>query len=127
MTPLRILTSALILSAFGAGAALADPPRCPPGQAKKGNCVLWYDEGHWRGYRDEDRAYEQGFRDGRRAARWEIGRPLSRDVDYIVIHDYDRHHLRPPPSGYYYAQVDDRVLLVEAATQLVLEALVRHG
>jgi Ni/Co efflux regulator RcnB len=44
-----------------------------------------------------------------------------------VTRDYDRYHLHPPPRGYYYVEVDDRVLLVEAATQLVLEALVGHG
>ena len=125
MTPLKTLAAAVILSAFGAGAALADPPHCPPGQAKKGNCG-WYDNNYWRDYRDEDRAYDQGYRDGRRDAYWQIGRPLPRETRYIVIRDYDRYHLRPPPRGHYYAEVDGRILLIQAATQLVLEALVRH-
>lgn len=126
MTPLKTLLAAAILSAFGAGAALADPPRCPPGQAKKGNCVLWYDNDYWRDWRDEDRAYDQGYRDGRRDGRWEIGRPLPRDVHYVVIRDYDRYHLRPPPRGHYYVDADGRVLLIAAATTIVLDALVRH-
>jgi Ni/Co efflux regulator RcnB len=127
MTPLKILVGTVILSAFGAGAALADPPRCPPGQAKKGNCTLWYDEGYWRDWRSEDRAYDQGYRDGRRDAYWHVGRPLPREVHYVVIRDYGRYHLRPPPRGHYYVEVDGRILLIQTATQLVLEALVRRG
>lgn len=130
MTPFKILVASTFVAAFGAGAAFADPPHCPPGQAKKGNCVLWYDDGYWRDYRDEQRAYDEGFRDGRREgrqeARWEIGRALPRDVDYVVIRDYDRYHLRPPPRGHYYAEVDGRVLLIQAATQMVLDALARR-
>ena len=96
MTPFKTLVAAAFVASIGAGAAFADPPHCPPGQAKKGNCVLWYDDGYWRDYRSNDRAYEQGYRDGRRDARWEIGRALPRGVDYVVIRDYDRYHLRPP-------------------------------
>ena len=123
MTPFKTLVASVFVASLGAGTALADPPHCPPGQAKKGNCVLWYDDGYWRG---EERAYEQGYRDGRRDARWEIGHALPRGVDYIVIRDYDRYHLRPPPRGHYYVEVDGRVLLIQAATQLVLEALIRR-
>jgi Ni/Co efflux regulator RcnB len=130
MTLFKTLVAAAFVASIGAGAAFADPPHCPPGQAKKGNCVLWYDDGYWRDYRDEQRAYNEGFRDGRREgreqARWEIGRRLSDDVDYIVIRDYDRYHLRPPPRGHYYAEVDGRILMIQAATQIVLDALSRR-
>ena len=126
MTKFRTLVAAAFIASVGAGAAFADPPHCPPGQAKKGNCVLWYDDGYWRDYRSEDRAYEQGYRDGRRDARWEIGHALPRDIDYIVIRDYDRYHLRPPPRGHYYVEVDGRILIIQAATQIVLDALTRR-
>jgi Ni/Co efflux regulator RcnB len=126
MTPFKTLVAAAFVASIGAGAAFADPPHCPPGQAKKGNCVLWYDDGYWRDYRSEDRAYEQGYRDGRRDARWEIGRALPRGVDYVVIRDYDRYHLRPPPRGHYYVEVDGRILIIQAATQIVLDALTRR-
>ena len=126
MTPFKTLVAAAFVASVGAGAAFADPPHCPPGQAKKGNCVLWYDDGYWRDYRSDDRAYEQGYRDGRRDARWEIGRALPRGVDYVVIRDYDRYHLRPPPRGHYYVEVDGRILIIQAATQIVLDALIRR-
>jgi Ni/Co efflux regulator RcnB len=126
MTLFKTLAVAALAGMTGFGAAFADPPHCPPGQAKKGNCVLWYDDHYWRDYRSEDRAYEQGYRDGRRDARWEIGRALPRDIHYVVIRDYDRYHLRPPPRGHYYAEVDGRILLIQAATQVVLDALTRY-
>jgi Ni/Co efflux regulator RcnB len=130
MTPFKTLVAAAFVASIGAGAAFADPPHCPPGQAKKGNCVLWYDDGYWRDYRDEQRAYDEGFRDGRREgrlqARWEIGHRLPDDVDYVVVRDYDRYHLRAPPRGHYYAEVDGRILLIQAATQMVLDALSRR-
>jgi Ni/Co efflux regulator RcnB len=122
MMPLRTLALAAITACFASGTAVAQP-HCPPGQAKKGNCERWYDD---RYYRSDDRAYEEGYRDGRRDARWEIGRRLPDDVRYIVLRDYDRYHLRPPPRGHYYAEVDGRILLIQAATQLVLEALTRY-
>lgn len=122
----RLIVASILVAAYGAGAAIAQPPMCPPGQAKKGNCSLWYDDGYWRDFRGEDRAYKQGYRDGRRDAQWEVGGRLSRDVDYIEVRDYDRYHLRPPPRGHYYVEVDGRILLIQAATQLILEALVRR-
>jgi Ni/Co efflux regulator RcnB len=122
MMPLRTLVLVGATACFTSGAAIAQP-HCPPGQAKKGNCQLWYDD---RYYRSTDRAYEEGYRDGRRDARWEIGHRLPNDVRYVVIRDYDRYHLRPPPRGHYYAEVDGRILLIQAATQLVLEALIRN-
>ena len=126
MTPMKTLALSALVACLGVGAAFADPPRCPPGQAKKGNCDLWYDDHYWRGYRNEDRAYDQGYRDGRRDAHWEVGRPLPRDVHYVVIHDYDRYHLRPPPYGHYYAEVDGRILLIAAATSIIVDALIHN-
>lgn len=125
MTPIKSLVLACIIATMGVGAAFAQP-HCPPGQAKKGNCDLWYDDGYWREAREQDRAYAEGYRDGRSDARWEIGRALPRETRYVVIRDYERYHLRPPPRGHYYAEVDGRVLMIQAATQLVLEALVRR-
>jgi Ni/Co efflux regulator RcnB len=125
MSPIKTIAVAFLIATMGTSAALAQP-HCPPGQAKKGNCQVWYDDGYWRDYRNEDRAYDEGYRDGRRDGRWEIGRELPRDTRYIVIRDYDRYHLRPPPRGHYYAEVDGRILLIQAATQLVLEALSRR-
>jgi Ni/Co efflux regulator RcnB len=126
MTPLKTLVIAAVVACTGAGAAFAQPGFCPPGQAKKGNCGGYYDDKYWRDYRAEDRAYDQGYREGRRDAQWEIGRPLPRDMRYVVIRDYDRYHLRAPPRGYYYADVDGRILLIAAATSIIVDALTRN-
>lgn len=122
MKPLKILVLSVLASGYCTSAAIAQP-HCPPGQAKKGNCERWYDDKY---YRSDDRAYEEGYRDGRRDERWEIGRRLPDDVRYVVVRDYDRYHLSAPPRGHYYAEVDGRILLIQAATQLVLEALIRN-
>ncbi len=114
----------LIASALIAGCALpaaADPPFCPPGHAKKGQCGP--DRRDDR--RAEDRAYEQGYRDGHKDGRWEVGGRLSRDTQYEVIRDYGRYGYREPPSGYYYARVDGQTLLIQATTLLIAEALTR--
>jgi len=115
--PVAILAGVLVFG--GAGAAFADPPHCPPGHAKKGECG-WRDNS-----RDERRAYEQGYRDAQRDA-WRRGEYLrGDDVRYVVIRetDYGRYNLHAPPRGQYYAQVDGQILLVQAATQLILQAM----
>lgn len=127
MTPMKTFVAASFLAFMSAGVAFADPPGdCPPGQARKGSCAHWFDDRYWRAYDVSDLAYEEGFRDGQRVVRWEIGRALPQEVRYVVISDYDSYHLSQPPAGHYYAKVGDRVLLVNAATQLVLDALIRN-
>jgi Ni/Co efflux regulator RcnB len=127
MTPMKTLVAASFLAFTSAGAAFADPPGdCPASQATKGSCARWFDDRYWRAYDVSDLAYEEGFRDGQRVVRWEIGRALPLEVRYVVINDYDSYHLSQPPAGHYYAKIGDRVLLVNAATQLVLDALIRN-
>ena len=114
---LRTSTMAAVVAAFIGTAAptFADPPFCPPGHAKKGECG--YDRNNDR---DEARAYRDGYQDGKRDAIRYNGRDYT---DYSVITDYGRYHLTPPPNGYYYAEVDDKVLMVSLATQVVTQLL----
>lgn len=119
-------------SAFGAVAAafiataapaFADPPHCPPGHAKKGLCTPAGDRDHYRhrdDRRDEQRAYNEGYEAGQRDAIRYNGRSYS---DYRVIRDYDRYGLSAPRDGYYYAEVDGDVVMVQLATQLVTQLL----
>lgn len=124
-------------SAFGAAAAaiaistgataMAQPKHCPPGHAKKGWCSPAYDRGDYHRYhdrwddrRDEARAYREGYREGRRDAIRYNGQYYD---DYRVIDDYGRYDLAPPPNGYYYAEVDGDIMMVQLATQLVTELL----
>lgn len=74
---------------------------CPPGLAKKHNGCMPL--GH--------------------ARRWEIGRPLPRDV---VFYDVPRPlvvELGPPPVGYRYARVANDILLLASGTGMVVDAL----
>lgn len=127
MTRIRKLSAmGAVAAAFAASAgapAFADPPHCPPGHAKKGWCGPgWKARGYddWRDRRDEQRAYDEGYEDGQRDAIRYNGRYYD---DYRVIRDYDRYGLNPPPNGYYYAEVDGDVMMVQLATQLVTELL----
>ena len=116
-----IALSTLAAGLLAAGPAAADPRHCPPGHEKKGWCSSdygYYRDGDARA-RDRDRlreAYEAGYRDGQRDA-WSLGRRL--DGDYRVLRDYGTYGLRQPPQGYYYAEIDGDVLLIEAATRIV--------
>ena len=76
----------------------AGPGHCPPGLAKKG-CV------------------PPG-----QAKKYSIGQPLN--TYYTVIRDYDRYSLNRPPEGYFYARVDQDVLLVAEATRKVADLVV---
>lgn len=54
---------------------------------------------------------------------WRPGGYLPRNTRYHVIHDYHRYRLAPPRYGHYYADVDGDILLIAAATGLIVWAL----
>lgn len=124
--------------------ASAEPKHCPPGHAMKGDCRLGSGSAKFdnRGKdRDRDRdfdrrsrlniednlddAYEEGFRDGRRAS-FEIGQRIDRDRYRVLDRDgyYDRYG-RQLDDRYYYAEADGERLLIEAATGAILDILSR--
>ncbi|MFC3675562.1 RcnB family protein [Ferrovibrio xuzhouensis] len=74
---------------------------CPPGLAKK-----------------HDRCMPPG-----QAKRWEIGRPLPRDVVYYNLPPELVMHLSPPPAGYRYVRVSSDILMIAAGTGLVAAAI----
>ncbi len=117
MKHLKTISTASVLGLTvmaGGAVAHANPPHCPPGHEKKGWCSN--DRTGWDDRRDEQRAYEEGYRDGKRDAIRYGDRSYT---DYRVIRDYDRYGLNAPPQGYYYAEMDDDIVLVMAATQLI--------
>lgn len=129
MTPKSALISIVAGSILAAAPVLstqsaAGPKHCPPGHEMKGWCSS--SNGYYKSpdYRDRDRdrlrrAYEQGYRDGQRNA-WAVGEPFPRDrYEYRVLSDYDTYGLRRPPEGYYYAEVDGDILLIQAATSII--------
>ncbi len=54
---------------------------------------------------------------------WRPGGYLPHNTRYHVINDYRRYRLAPPRHGHYYADVDGDILLVAAATGLIVWAL----
>ncbi len=74
---------------------------CPPGLAKKGNgCVS---PGH--------------------ARRWELHKPLPRDVRYFYVPNSVAVQMGPPPHGYRYVRVGTDILMIAVGTQMVVDAI----
>lgn len=74
---------------------------CPPGLAKKNN----------------------GCAPPGQARKWQMGRPLPRDVVYYEVpHDLVV-RIGPPPSGHRYVRVAGDILLIAIATGLVVDAI----
>ena len=120
---MRVFTKVLLAGALviaTAAPALADPPN--------------YRGSEHRYERSERDAYRDGREDGRRAderrdyrdwnhRQWYRGDRFDRRVHYVVVNDYYRYHLRPPPRGHYYYRTDaGQILLVAAATGLIVSA-----
>lgn len=85
-----------------------------------------YRDGYWDGYRanrynDWRHAWPRGRYDY--APRWHRGGYIPRHGSYVVIHDYHRYRLPPPHRGHHYVDVDGEILLVAAATGLIVWAL----
>jgi len=79
--------------------------QCPPGLAKKHNgCVP---PGH--------------------AKRYVIGQPLARDIIFYEVPRPVLVHLGSPPRGYRYVRVSNDILLLNAVTGIVVDALQNLG
>ncbi len=79
--------------------------RCPPGLAKKHN----------------------GCMPPGQAKKWEMGRPLPRDVVYYSVPQPVVIQLGAPPSGYRYVRVADDILLLAVGTRMVVDAIQNLG
>jgi len=74
---------------------------CPPGLAKKNNGCM--PPGH--------------------AKRWQIGRPLERDIIYYDLPPQLVVQIGLPPAGYRYVRVAADILLIAVGTGLVIDAI----
>jgi Ni/Co efflux regulator RcnB len=74
---------------------------CPPGLAKKNNGCLPPGQ----------------------AKKWQMGRPLPRDVVYYPVPSGVSIHLGAPPSGHKYVRVAADILLIAIGTGLVVDAI----
>ena len=75
--------------------------RCPPGLAKKHN----------------------GCMPPGQARKWQLGRPLPRDVIYYEVPRPLVVQLGQPPAGYRYIRVAGDILMIAAGTALVVDAI----
>ena len=106
MKPIWIIGGALLasLTAFTVMTtpvpASAGQKFCPPGLAKKG-CIP----------------------PGQRK-KWTKGRVLPLDVTYRPLSNWSDYDLSPPPYGHVYGNVDGDILLIRAATRLVVDAVI---
>lgn len=95
-----------------------------------------WDRGHHNGYYYNNRWYygppparyygHPGYRPGYYA--WRRGAylpPYYRTRGYVV-YDYHRHHLRPPPRGYYWYRDGNDYLLAAIATGLILDVIINN-
>lgn len=86
----------------GAFGAWSKGRGCPPGLAKKNNGCL---------------------PPGLARKRWEMGKPLPRDVRWEAPPRDILDRLGPAPRGYQYAMVDGDLLKLAAGTLLVVDAI----
>ena len=76
-------------------------------------------------YPDPDHRYERRADDRRdwERSHWNRGERFDSRAHYVVVNDYRRYHLRPPPRGQYYYRSDaGQILLIAAATGLIISA-----
>ena len=101
-----IISSALISTLAALSIATTPIPAsagqrfCPPGLAKKG-CIP----------------------PGQRK-KWSKGYVLPRDVYYRSVYNWRDYDLSPPPYGHVYGQVGDDILLIRAASRLVVDVVI---
>lgn len=115
----RVLSAALALSLLGGTAAMAQPH----GDHRDDNNGR-YDQRH-------DQHYNQGAdrhddrHDNSRAHRWTRGERLPSNYYSSRSHyvDYRRHHLRQPPRGYQWVQVDNNYVMVALASGLISQII----
>ena len=79
--------------------------RCPPGLAKKNN----------------------GCMPPGQARKWNVGRPLPRDVVYYSVPQSVVIQLGSPPAGQRYVRVASDILLLAIGTGMVIDAIQNLG
>lgn len=116
----RVLSAALALSLLGGTAAMAQPH----GHDDHGRSDRRQDDRH-------DQHYNQGAgrhddrHDNSRAHRWSRGERLPSNYYRSRSHyvDYRHHHLRQPPRGYQWVQVDNNYVMVSLASGLISQII----
>ncbi|UGB39857.1 RcnB family protein [Frateuria soli] len=87
--------------------------------AASGAALADHDHGRGHGRGHDKHGHDEGWR-GDRHHHWERGHRYDGRV--IVVHDYERVRLRPPPRGYHWVRDDnDDYVLVAIATGIILD------
>ena len=79
--------------------------RCPPGLRKKNN----------------------GCMPPGQAKKWQVGRPLPRDVVYYEVPQPLVMQIGPPPAGHRYVRVGGDILMLATGTRMVVDAIQNLG
>lgn len=107
-----LIAGAVALSLLGGSAALAQPYGGHDNRQDHGN-------GNAHGQKHAEKAHKQE----RKAYRkWQRGQRLPANYRGQAV-DYRRHHLRAPPRGYQWRQVDNTYVLAALTTGLIAEVL----
>jgi len=75
----------------------------------------WHDNGHGHGH------YDNGWH-GRGHHHWERGHRYTGRV--VIVQDYERVRLRPPPRGYHWVRSDNGDFLLVAVTTGVIASII---
>ena len=120
----------------GPGWGPPGPPPPPPGPGPRADRD-WYDRGYRdadreRYWRDRDRGYRDGYRNGPDVVYYRTGPPRwARGQRYYgpnyVVYDYDRYQVRRPPYGYRWVRDDAGNLLMIAIASGIIADLVLSG
>lgn len=110
--------------ALGAAApAFAGGGGCPPGLAKQGRCgEKGYDD-HRRDGRHDDRYDRRDDYRHETRHEWRRGERIDDRTHVVVIEHWRDRGLPQPPRGHRYVQVDGEILLIAAATNLIVDVL----
>ena len=128
----RILSAALALSLISGSAAFAKPGNDHGNNGNKGNNGA-YSQGrddrgdNGRGF-DKDVRHDNGNHYGQIKHNWRRGErlPVTYYQNRTYYVDYRRAHLRAPPRGYQWVQVDNNYVMVALATGLIA-SLIAHN
>jgi Ni/Co efflux regulator RcnB len=119
----RLLTAAMVLSLVGGSAAMAQPYHNDRHDSRNER----HDDRNDRYGNDRYDRHDNGQHRGQ-YKKWARGQRLPSEYrtrgHYV---DYRRHHLRAPPRGYQWVQVNNDYMMVALATGLIASIIIANN